>query len=392
MNRFFQLACVVVAMASCAKNEVVDVNSVSDPGVIEFSIYEGSSTKAGDVTTSTIDDVGVYGVLNDIQFSIDALKIPNTMVSKDGNDWESSASYYWPIDGTPYDFYAYYPFSGTADVTNLDENGYVPATDLPISDTAIEQVDILAGGKLGAVNGQQVQLTLDHMLAKVDFRVGIESEYTEGALEITIHSITLKGIENEHLGLDLVKKELVYNSATGTSDTYAYNNETESPNLVLKAMTGTGAGNPTVSGTSLSDPLSLSSRFAVGAIANDVTSYAEIDASDDIEAFMLLPQTLTDNGQQLVFEYTMKQAGGYIIGGAVQEDTSITTQTSTFNLNVSNVDEWKAGCQYIYTLKFVGKDDGLTDAHVIEFYVDEYDWTEPEVELPATNTDDGSDA
>ncbi len=363
-------------MASCSKNEVVDLNRESASGVINFSVYTSASTKAGDVTTSNVDNVGVYGVLDGADLSAPFIKNTELTTTSTGG-WVTSASYYWPEDlSSTYDFYAYYPFTGVADVPSLDDNTYVAASGLPISATAIEQVDILAGNNTEATNGSTVQITLDHMLSKVDFRLGLKSEYTEGALEIEVKGITLLNINNSHSGLDLITPALV--PATGTGS-YTYN--TATTNLVMVASTASDAGNPTVSGTTLSDPESLVSRFVDGATPNTVTSYAELNASESIEAFMLLPQTLEAGVQRVALSYTVSQYG-FIVGSETEATVAY------FDLKTDEIGEWKAGSSYLYTMIFDATD--LADAYKISLYVTYSEWDE-EDDLIASNTTEEGD-
>ncbi|MFI3280322.1 MAG: fimbrillin family protein, partial [Rikenellaceae bacterium] len=146
MKRFFLLAGVVIAMASCAKNEVVDINTQADNS-IGFSLYTSATTKAGVETTESLkvpnNSLGVYSVWTGAD-NFDDMILPNARVYYSSTyGWGSTTTYYWPVNGAAMDFYAYYPFDAdltTADVSNLDEKDIIPAELMPIKETAIDQI------------------------------------------------------------------------------------------------------------------------------------------------------------------------------------------------------------------------------------------------------------
>lgn len=59
MKKFLLLAGVIAAMASCAKDELVDVN-LNDPNMINFTTSYVGTTKAGIRTTANV----CLGMLN----------------------------------------------------------------------------------------------------------------------------------------------------------------------------------------------------------------------------------------------------------------------------------------------------------------------------------------
>ncbi|MFI3248451.1 MAG: fimbrillin family protein [Rikenellaceae bacterium] len=385
MKKILLLAGVVAAMASCTKNEVVDVN-MDNPNLINFTTYTGSATKGADVTSENIVDgnVGVYAVA-DTGTDFSAYTIPNTMLSATTNgyndddnsgtgdtfstpvsgQWTSSASYYWPIDpATVYDFYAYYPFTDVADKGAQITNAGVltdTAENFTLATTAADQIDILAGGNTTiAAQSSTVMLTLNHMLSKVDFQIGVKSEVDGSAIKVMIHDISLSGIASTHGGLDLYNKKLADPTAAQTYTTaYTYGGaNTENATFDMAAIDETYATDGTAGTNTWTPACSLEgsspyywtlddsgvfdvtdayvSEGATNLIGTDskkiAPSYFSIDAYDStgseaVDAFKLLPQTLTADVQQVLLTYSITQNGQDIVG-ETEDDYSFTVTYS----------------------------------------------------------------
>ena len=110
MKRFFILAsAAIVALASCAKTEVVSTNG---PQEIAFRQITNPITKANALATTVA--LGVYAHQDA------ALYFDNTSFTHNGTDWTGGR--YWPFDNSALDFTVYAPYNnntGTAfDATN----------------------------------------------------------------------------------------------------------------------------------------------------------------------------------------------------------------------------------------------------------------------------------
>ncbi|MFR9534671.1 MAG: fimbrillin family protein [Rikenellaceae bacterium] len=416
MKRFFLLAGVVIAMASCAKNEVVDINTQADNS-IGFSLYTSATTKAGVETTESLkvpnNSLGVYSVWTGAD-NFDDMILPNARVYYSSTyGWGSTTTYYWPVNGAAMDFYAYYPFDAdltTADVSNLDEKDIIPAELMPIKETAIDQIDLLAGKALNKnIDDSEVVLEMDHLLSKVDFQLAICSESLESYIEVIINKVTLTGIANTHGGLDLIAGELVgvaYDDQTvddsaegkyqyfvpeGQNDAVNFDisvtsvadgkvnyavltdnyNETDETDAYVKSVSFTDVSIFDSNGYVIPDSYDADGNYTSSATKRNTThiSYVELDASADVSAFMLLPQTLNETGnadgftpQQLEIIYTVKQSGLAIV---VSEGSS--PLTAQFDLCVDDVTKWEAGKSYLYTLLFDGAN--LDNANPLELTV-----------------------
>lgn len=443
MNRFLLLVAVALAATSCLKQEFGEENSQT-PALIKFSTYAASTsaTKTSDVTSANLTgDVGVYAIVSTAT-SFSDLKIPNTELSgvvsqsdayvgnndavdSDGDyvedfsdvitgQWSASASYYWPSDSSiSYDFYAYYPFTDVADKAGyITSDGVLTDGDaqFEIAETAEGQVDILAGGALEQreSSDSEVMLTLNHMLAKVDFQIGLKSEVEASAITLIIEDIQLRNILHTHSGLDLNgaanddSAELLVNttaSDTTTSDKYIYGAAQTSGALFdmyavpTTYITGYDDAGNAIEGEYLGAVtynevngywvLKDATIYSVKDDANNMlvtlggrnqtTSYYDIDAAST-DAFKMLPQVLTDDtqyDQQVVLWYTVMQSGSYI----AQSSTS----GYAIDLRTNEVPEWEAGHHYIYRIIFNAEYGGIAEyeGDLITFDVMVNDWVEP---------------
>ncbi|MFI3321330.1 MAG: fimbrillin family protein [Rikenellaceae bacterium] len=371
MKRTLLFACVVAAMASCSKNEVENVNS-QDPNVINFTSYVGTTTKAGETTTANILDAGVYALsLNKTAFTDPFM--PNVELSRatTSDDWKTTGVYYWPTSGDV-SFYAYSPYCSAATITDA---GVVTDNGLAIATTADAQVDILAAKPVTSnkAANSAVGLTFDHMLSKVDFQIVVKST-EKASINFSASSFELVGVDGVHDGLDINESTpALVNSTATTGSSYTY------------AATQTA--------------LSASRTTAQTEVAT-----IELNGTS-ANAFMLLPQTLTDwttgsnengidqCGAAVKLKYNLMLNGEYIVG-----DGATDYVTAYFALPTTNVSEWKAGSSYLYTLTFDAEDlgdggkdedkDPILDGSTISFTVTVTAWPNEETTVtPNLNND-----
>ncbi|MFR9515476.1 MAG: fimbrillin family protein [Rikenellaceae bacterium] len=369
MKVIFTIALAVAAMASCAKSEVVDVNS-DNPNVIKFSTYTGAITKTINGYTDAEDksvgvtEIGVYATASNAA-DLSTLTIPNTKLTyTEDSGWSTSNVYYWPATTDEvYTFYSYYPFAGTAEVAALTDGvitgsgSEVADSKFPIVNNATGQVDILAG--IDTPTSQtSVLIQLQHMLSKVDFQVGVKSESAGSAIKVTINSIKLNNIIDTHSGLDLKNSKLLTYT---TAATYYYGDA--ATNFVLVA--NSSYKNATISGTTFDDSTGLSTEGT----ANNNETYVDIDAAASTgAAFLLLPQTLTtstESDQEVTVNYTITQNG----------KTVVDAKDITFDLQANNsVTTWEQGTSYLYKILFDGSKLDTAASNVITFDVEVQNW------------------
>lgn len=157
---FFLVAATSVA---CSQDETTDV--VGKGQQIDFRTAMG--TRAAETTTGTLQKITVTAIdaehenyFTDVEFS------------KKGSYFTSETPYYWPVDGSTLNFYAYSPaaadLGATVTITNASKKltNYAPAADVS------EQQDFItataSGSKTDEATG--VALTFKHQLSQIEIK------------------------------------------------------------------------------------------------------------------------------------------------------------------------------------------------------------------------------
>lgn len=157
---FFLVAATSVA---CSQDETTDV--VGKGQQIDFRTAMG--TRAAETTTGTLEKITVTAIdaenenyFTDVEFS------------KKGSYFTSETPYYWPVDGSTLNFYAYSPaatdLGATVTITNASKKltNYVPATDVS------EQQDFITATATGSKSNEAtgVALTFKHQLSQIEIK------------------------------------------------------------------------------------------------------------------------------------------------------------------------------------------------------------------------------
>lgn len=156
---FFLLSTAALALASCANEDAVEVNSGR-----EISFRPAMSSRATETTNATLQDfkatafIGSEPYFNQVTFS------------RNGGFYTSAQDYLWPGDDTELQFYAYAP-------TDLTGVTLIP-TDKGVADFApaaslADQVDFItakATGTRSANESSGVALDFGHRLAQIEVR------------------------------------------------------------------------------------------------------------------------------------------------------------------------------------------------------------------------------
>lgn len=162
MKRFlFFLA--AAAMTACSQDETTDV--VGKGQQIDFRTAMG--TRAAETTTGTLEKITVTAIdaenanyFTDVEFS------------KKGSYFTSETPYYWPVDGSTLNFYAYSPaaadLGATVTITNASKKltNYAPAADVS------EQQDFITATATGSKSNEAtgVALTFKHQLSQIEIK------------------------------------------------------------------------------------------------------------------------------------------------------------------------------------------------------------------------------
>ena len=199
MKRFFILAsAAIVALASCAKTEVVYKDA---PQEIAFKQITGAMTKTtlGDDDAATMrvfafkeDHSPYFTPANGLQFT-----------PVDADNWTASPSQYWPLSGD-LDFVYFAPYSPSASVS-YDATNYKLTMDLNNSIDVMYGKNVITGSK----SNDAMDAPLRHALAKVIMKVtsdleGLKIEsfklsapYVSGVLEVDYQITDENGTAND---------------------------------------------------------------------------------------------------------------------------------------------------------------------------------------------------
>lgn len=116
MKKIFALVATVSLMFSCSQEEIIP-----DIEKIPINISVGQQTRANDSTYENEDEVGIY-VVNYDGSTAGSLKeegnqVDNAQFTFDGSKWSPENSIYWKDKSTAADFYAYYPYSESTNIS-----------------------------------------------------------------------------------------------------------------------------------------------------------------------------------------------------------------------------------------------------------------------------------
>lgn len=271
------------ALQSCSLFD--DSKASGKNSEIEFIISEWQETKGSIITSSTIEDLGLFGYLYTAPWVTHNRPdfIYNDQLTK-ATGW--TTPYFYPNDGRYVRFYAYSPYDCPGlDITpsTPSENGVISFT-YTVPSNVMDQKDLMLAHTeeiLGKGASGEIPLTFHHTLAAIRFKT--DTNVKTG----TIKSISIKGVYNEGIleyG-DTPMAKPVWSLQEGTADFY----------------------------------INDMNKVIVGGVAQEIT--------DDTQTFLMLPQILpTDAKLEIIFndgssDYTLTKA----ISGLTWAQGEITT-------------------------------------------------------------------
>lgn len=116
---FFLAATVCTILSSCSKSEAP---VIEQPSKLPINLSIGQNTRANDTAFSSGDEVGIY-VVNYNGTTAGTLAttgnhVDNMKFTYSNNVWNPASAIYWLDKTTKADFYAYYPYSASANTTS----------------------------------------------------------------------------------------------------------------------------------------------------------------------------------------------------------------------------------------------------------------------------------
>ncbi len=418
MNKIILASLAVAAMlASCSKESTVDVAITSTQIPIQFSTYASSATTKGNPVDTNTEFKGTEANNTfTAQFEVSAYADTNadnnvtkyfsfSTVKYDTSAWTNSDDMYYPnTDATLY-YGAYYPSGavglGTPDyVYTYDYNDgvspsgahsltipYTVLGDYPSSNakTVSDQVDLMyaitekgytaptaaeSGNSTTLDATETVNLHFKHALTQVAFTATKDSD-----LDVTVNSITLCNIVNSGT--------FTATTVTDTSYDFVTNNTADAvPDASVEVVDmgswtyGTKVYNHYVAA------LDGTTVKVLDTANNNAASIVSTPLTDDDDALMLIPQTLTawsttadgtgtsgstatltSNDSYLAINCIVYHTGSTepIINGIVYvpfSTSGITYASGDDTFNAKYLNAWAPGYKITYNLDFGG---GYTD-------------------------------
>lgn len=351
MKKLFYFAAAAVALAACAKNEVIPVNSGENQ---EITFNVAPKTKG----TVPSTDPRYFNESNHFvsyaYFRKDENKWPGTdggiyinaaEISFDANKWKAASTYYWPkSDKSSLTFFAWSTNSASITLTGatvscdsksgISVSGYDVIenknVDLLVADVAANKT---ANEDLYSHNG--VPTLFRHKLSYLIFNVKTAADYkTKDGKEFFINSITLRGFDSK-----------------GSYSQKADNKTSTDPSPIVYDKTGAWSdfeGKNAAGATTPSEQKYFNSTGGVE-FGTDVMS---LDANAGVYQKYYLPQTITPiNGDpSSATNYTIEVV--YTI--KTTEASTVTTETVKKYIKASDIygAKWEINKKYTCTLTF----------------------------------------
>lgn len=192
MKKILFAAAAVVALASCATDEVI--SRPDNKVAIEFdNAFVNNSTRAAtDLTLANLQDFGVYGTV--AKGGSQALIFDNTKVSNNSGTFTYSPAQYW-VEDANYTFSAFAPFTGAKwayTPTNSDAHNGSLSFD---NAAALGEQDLIFASTARTTNATltaapaKVNFTFGHLLSKVAFKY--TNSFTDGNITLNVYDVKI---------------------------------------------------------------------------------------------------------------------------------------------------------------------------------------------------------
>lgn len=355
MKKLFYFAAAAVALAACAKNEVIPVNS-GENQEITFNVAPKTKANPGEFNTHNVFASWAYYLPKDKNWNDDWKEAVNyiagSTISYVGNVWKNkNTTYAWPHEGK-LTFFAYslnsgelFPTSGSSsffdcqkfdagnDETRSDQYGITGAIDLDAYNNVDFLVADIAPNKNAneqAYNFVGVPTLFRHRLSRVKFAIKKKFDYPNTT--ITLNSITFNNLSH---AMDYAQFKLDKGTQPQQFKEVLIPRETRTPQVYTN----------------------------MNVVVTSATDYLPIDDNKEVR-YIYIPQvfkdvTGKDNIATIDIVYTVDQ----VIG------SNTIHKQYTKSLNVKDkFDEWEMGKKYTINLMFTL--DEILWAPAVEDWVD----------------------
>lgn len=349
MKKLFYFAAAAVALAACAKNEVIPVNS-GENQEITFNVAPKTKGTVSSTDPKYFNENNHF--VSYAYFRKDENKWPGTVGDiyinaaeisfKTDNKWKAASTYYWPkSDKSSLTFFAWSTNSSSITLTDAtvscdSKSGISVSTydvtknknvDLLVADVAANKT---ANEDLYSHNG--VPTLFRHKLSYLIFKVKTAANYTSDGKEFALKSIKILGVDS---------KGTYSQNATATNSDGSYN---------------------TVGSWAVADSKTAQTYFDVTAPvvfgAADITLESDNKFKGSVVQKYYLPQTITaftgdpssTTNYTIEVIYTIKTTEPY----PATSTSTVTTETVTKYIKASDIygANWEINKKYTCTLTF----------------------------------------
>lgn len=339
MKKIFIAVLAVAALASCSKEQTVNVDKGA---VIGFDTFVENSTRANDLTVGNFD-FGVYGTVTK---GNSALIFNNQEVKK---TFTYSPAVYWIADAT-YTFGAFAPYTDRAwsyelagtDSTNklYAENGTVTFN----NQTAAANQDFIYAYQIAATGDlktkpETVKFTFSHMLSKVAFKF-TNTFADEGRTSLKVYNVKINNTALEATMLIDGGVDDVWTADTNDNDLVVAFGEAAADNV---ALFGNGASFPVAHQYIIPVKRTYNITFSVDlymagvylATYNHVIN-AEIDFAKNGNYSLnvkLSPATVNPEAQLYPIEFAVEDIDDWDNGNTLDTDNPVDGEKDVYPLN-----------------------------------------------------------
>ena len=191
-RKLVTLAIWSVLFAACSQSEYTRLEE--NQKEVRFSIYQSQMSRAGKVCFNVGDSIGIFAVK---RTTPNQVAIPGTSGNqahnakwvKTENGWRPASpidKVVWSQDGTPIDFYAYYPYSREA--INPEAIKLSVSTTQDVASPFDNSDDLLAENTQGLTDGE-VELWFGHLFSLVNINLKSESFEIDSSMLVTARDV-----------------------------------------------------------------------------------------------------------------------------------------------------------------------------------------------------------
>lgn len=184
MKKILLVALAAITLASCAKNEVVELN---EGNAISFRAWTANAGRAEVMTTGEIAEFKTWGY---VQGNANAY-FNGVEVTKTGSTWDYAPHKFWPAESVLIDFYSVSPMATNCAMT-LDSHT-IPA--YAVNADVASQIDLLYAVNIGEHRQdpvKAVQVKFDHALSQIHFA----AKSTNPQLQVDIKAVSIANINS----------------------------------------------------------------------------------------------------------------------------------------------------------------------------------------------------